>query len=164
MPKIYTINDMQEYAANYGGRCLGKEYIDLRSPLKWQCDKGHTWDADFRIIQQGGWCKQCSKYKNQLQEIKAIAKERGGLCLSEIYVNSATRVLWQCKEGHKWLAKPTDVKNRGTWCRKCAGLAPLTLEDMKLEAAKHGGKCLAKNMLIAQPHCNGNVKKDILGM
>jgi hypothetical protein len=51
--------------------------------------------------------------------MRAIAKNRGGKCLSEDYINNHTKLKWQCAEGHTWLATPRDVV-RKTWCPQCA--------------------------------------------
>jgi hypothetical protein len=32
----------------------------------------------------------------------AIAREKGGLCLSTKSMNSYTRLRWRCAEGHEW--------------------------------------------------------------
>jgi hypothetical protein len=48
------------------------------------------------------------------------AEIRGGLCLSEQYINSKTKLKWQCSKGHVWEALPTNVKNKGSWCPICA--------------------------------------------
>ena len=55
-----------------------------------------------------------------IEEMQAVAKERGGECLSREYVNSTTKLKWQCAEGHTWMATPGDVKNSGSWCPECA--------------------------------------------
>ncbi len=60
--------------------------------------------------------------KLTIEEMRRIALERGGKCLSDTYVNSYTKLLWECKEGHQWKSKPADVK-RGSWCSYCARMA-----------------------------------------
>jgi len=44
---------------------------------------------------------------------------RRGLCLSKEYVNTNTKLEWQCAEGHTWLARPTDLISN-EWCPPCA--------------------------------------------
>ena len=51
--------------------------------------------------------------------MKDIAKSRNGKCLSPIYKNARTKLLWECAEGHQWEAVPDSVK-RGSWCPKCS--------------------------------------------
>lgn len=47
-----------------------------------------------------------------------IANERGGECLSDVYIDSQTHLMWKCAVGHVWRAKPNNIKN-GTWCPNC---------------------------------------------
>jgi len=147
MPKSYTIKDMQSYASDHNGACLSKEYIDAHTPLKWRCEKGHTWEADFQIIRQGGWCPSCIKKQQdkeeRLEELKSIAKERGGICLSKEYINTDAKLEFKCKKGHIWKGNPGNVKN-GSWCPHCSGNAKHTLQDMIDLAEKRGGQCLSK--------------------
>jgi len=148
MSKNFTIDDMQDYAKDKGGKCLSKEYIDSSSPLKWRCEKGHTWDADFQIIRQGGWCKQCMKAESdkseRFEKIKAIAIAKGGKCLSTKYIKTKEKLDFECGEGHKWKTSGFSITTNKTWCPICAGSIPLTIEDMKNNAAKHGGLCLSE--------------------
>ena len=150
MPKRYTIEDMQTYAINYGGKCLSKEYINATTPLKWRCEKGHTWEADFQIIRQGGWCPQCAKQNRKeqiLEDIKTIAAKRKIRCLSTEYINDYTKLQFQCAEEHIWMATPNNIKN-GRGCRKCAdklsGLKKRgSIKTFYKLAKEHGGKCLS---------------------
>lgn len=54
-----------------------------------------------------------------LEFFKELAIKRGGKCLSTKYVNSHTKLLWMCNNGHKWEAKPSDIKNLNHWCPVC---------------------------------------------
>ena len=81
--------------------------------------------------------------KVTIGQMRALARARGGACLSTKYVNAQTKLRWKCAKGHAWEATPGSVKNAGNWCLKCAGRAPLTLEQMQAVAKKRGGKCLS---------------------
>ena len=145
---------MNDYVTGKGGNCLSKEYINESSPLIWRCEKGHTWDADFQIIRQGGWCTQCLKRekicKDRLQEMKKIAVSKGGKCLSSEYIDMNHKLDWQCAEGHKWSVSPTPVFYHGTWCRICSYKkngenARGNIQTIRQIALKHNGKCLSEN-------------------
>ena len=75
--------------------------------------------------------------------MKEIAKERGGRCLSNEYVNNSSKIRWQCKEGHQWEAVPSSIK-RGSWCSACAGIQKGTIEEMQDIAREREGRCLSK--------------------
>ena len=42
--------------------------------------------------------------KLTIEQMQALAKKRGGECLSTTYVNKRTKLLWRCLEGHEWEA------------------------------------------------------------
>jgi hypothetical protein len=60
-----------------------------------------------------------------------ISCKEGGNCLSKEYVNMHTKLKWQCEKGHIWEAKPTNIKNKSNWCKKCAGNEKLTINEMR---------------------------------
>ena len=61
--------------------------------------------------------------RHNIDEMKTIAKDRGGLCLSDKYANVQTKLKWQCSKGHIWEAIPKNIK-RGSWCGKWPGDRP----------------------------------------
>jgi hypothetical protein len=99
---------------------LSTNYINSKSDLKFRCKKGHVWNSTFGRIKSGKWCPKCAKpYSNcNILDMKKLAIKRGGLCLSEKYENSTTKLKWQCKHNHIWEAIPSQVVF-GTWCPYC---------------------------------------------
>lgn len=155
MLRRYTIYDIQEYAKLSGGKCLSKEYINLSSPLKWRCEKGHTWDADFQIIKQGSWCPACLKpqkdKEERLEVLSTIAKARGGICISKEYINNSTKVQFKCDQEHIWMMRPHDIK-AGQWCPKCgikkrSESRKSSIEIYHKYAKRKGGKLLSDNYI-----------------
>jgi hypothetical protein len=80
--------------------------------------------------------------KLTIEKMRLLAKKRGGKCLSRVYVNCATKLLWRCRAGHQWKANPNSVQ-QGSWCPKCAGHGK-TIFDLRRAARLRGGKCLSK--------------------
>ncbi|MBS3087364.1 hypothetical protein J4226_02105 [Candidatus Pacearchaeota archaeon] len=166
----YNIKDMNDFANKKNGKCLSKEYKNAHTKLDWECSKGHQFRNTWNVVQQGAWCKQCtnearkgkwvnqfgdaSKFrKNELNNLKALANRKCGKCLSDQYVNSRSKLKWQCKEGHTWEASPSHIKNN-RWCPICGiknviqtrkgPTALRTLEEMQELAQQRDGKCLSK--------------------
>jgi hypothetical protein len=79
--------------------------------------------------------------------MRELARERGGVCLSDHYVNFKTHLQWQCAQGHQWSTAPTTVRN-GSWCREC-GYANrrLTMDHMHQFAKEHDGLCLSDHYI-----------------
>ncbi len=140
-----TIEEMQQIAAERGGKCLSETYLDNKTKLLWECAEDHQWQAKPNDIKNGHWCPYCTGLaKGTIEEMQRIAEERGGKCLSNIYTNSSTKLLWECAKGHQWEATPGSVKHR-SWCQKCAGKAKGTIEEMQQIAAERDGKCLSES-------------------
>lgn len=123
---LLTLELMQELAHQRGGKCLSKNYTNNHTKVKWQCGGcGHTWFSDPASIRQGKWCPACanlergSYHKLSIEEMHALAWERGGECLSTKYVNNSTALMWRCGYCKKsWKARPDNIK-QGKWCPDC---------------------------------------------
>jgi hypothetical protein len=147
-----TLEQMQEIAAARGGKCLSPVYEGNHRKLLWGCSQGHRWEATPAHIQQGKWCPKCSgNVRKTMEEMKVIAAARGGKCLSRVYKNNKTRLLWQCHAGHTWEAIPSSVQ-RGSWCPYCSGNLKKTMKDMRNLAAQHGGQCLSGEYVNTDTH------------
>ena len=83
-----------------------------------------------------------------IEEMREIAKKKGGECLSEKYVNCDFKLRWRCGKGHEWDASPDSVK-RISWCPICGGTNMLTIEEMQEIAKNKGGQCLSDKYIKA---------------
>jgi hypothetical protein len=155
--KIMTVKlnivDMRETAAERGGDCLSIVYLNAKAKLTWQCSKGHVWEATPNGIRNGRWCPICGVKKRgdalrlDIQNAKAIADGRGGLCISTEYVDAHAKLTWQCAEGHIWNASYSNTK-KGHWCPVCSyeyrgDLHRKTIDDIRAIAKEHLGECLS---------------------
>ena len=114
------IESMRNLALARGGRCISTEYVGSRFKLDWQCKLGHRWHALPSAVIQGSWCPTCARnLRLTLSQFQELAIKRGGLCLSQSYVNARTPLWWRCSEQHEWRAAANKVQ-RGSWCPKCA--------------------------------------------
>jgi len=147
--KRLTIQKMQQIATERGGKCLSDTYINAHAKLLWKCSEGHQWKTTPNKIQQGRWCPICGIKKrgialrHNINDMHKLVKEKYGKCLSDTYINSQTKLLWECSEGHQWYAIPNNIK-RGRWCPYCSGGLKLTIGEMQQIAKKRGGKCLSE--------------------
>ena len=150
--KKLTIELMQKIAGDRGGKCLSTEYKNIDDKLEWQCSKGHHWHASAASVKgAGAWCLECQRAKIRLsiEEMHAIAKTRGGKCLSTEYFNSRTPLEWECSRGHRWMAPGSSVKNNRRWCKKCMylNMKEATLKKLCKIAEERGGKCLSNEFI-----------------
>lgn len=82
----------------------------------------------------------------------AEAAKHKGTCLSTKYVNTETKMLWECGAGLKHKPFPMTLQHvrAGQWCPNCGNISKsknnpsrLDLSVAHAEAAKHGGTCLS---------------------
>lgn len=124
--KKYTIKDLQNLAAERGGKCLSSVCCRADDKYNWECAKGHKWDATFNDIKgspkhKPTWCPYCAKKaKHTIEEMREWAAAQGGKCLSKEYIDAKTKLLWKCSCGNEFWAMPTNVQ-RGKWCPECKG-------------------------------------------
>lgn len=141
----YTIEDMQRLAAEHGGKCISQEYVNYRTPLEWECGRGHRFTALFWRLRNGRWCARCTGDANDasnerrghtaprtshsqpgrrkrtagLDRAREVAASHGGKCLSQLYVQGDDLMQWECALGHRWPARYKNVV-AGNWCPACA--------------------------------------------
>ena len=148
---------LQQIAALKGGCCLSLIYVNSSHPVRWKCAVGHEWLARAHSIRDGYWCPVCAHNQRlRLEEMRQIAKERGGRCLSTSYKNASTPLLWVCRHGHQWKACAANVKSgprrKGSWCRECYNgrrrfHERLSITAMRDLAVARGGMCLSPEYL-----------------
>lgn len=120
-----TIESMHEIAKQKNGKCLSNFYFNSRTKLKFKCKRKHVFEITPKSLRKGSWCKKCSSIeihenkKPTMDEIREIARKRGGNCLSTSYVNAHKKLKWECSNGHRWNATLHNVKNRDSWCNSC---------------------------------------------
>jgi hypothetical protein len=115
--KLKKIKDL---AISKGGKCLSKRYINVSTRLRFKCKNGHEWETSPASIKSGSWCPYCAgTVKGTIEEMQRIATSREGKCISSEYINNQTHLMWECNEGHRWKATPSNIK-RGKWCPKCS--------------------------------------------
>ncbi|MEF8731213.1 MAG: hypothetical protein V5B40_04650 [Candidatus Accumulibacter meliphilus] len=114
--------DLQKLAESRGGQLVSTAYLGMQNKHYWRCSLGHEWEAKASHVKHSGsWCPICAGHVliEPLKQLQHIAEERGGLCLSEQYVSSTTKLRWRCAVGHEWDAVPSSIK-AGRWCPACA--------------------------------------------
>jgi ribosomal protein S27AE len=138
-----NIKECQDIARLKDGKCLSTEYKTTKTKMKWQCSKGHEWEASMNSVKQGKWCPNCAgKALLTLKQCQDTAHLKDGKCLSTEYKTNKTKMKWQCSKGHEWEARMSDIK-QGTWCPQCSGTAPLTLKQCQEMAEIKCGLCLS---------------------
>jgi hypothetical protein len=71
-----------------------------------------------------------------------FAESLAGKCLSLTYINSDTDMLWECKDGHQWIATYRHVQYN-SWCPFELKCKKHTIQECIEHAIKKDGKCLS---------------------
>jgi hypothetical protein len=138
---------LQAIATLRGGTCLASDYTNMVGQrYRLRCARGHEWETELTALFKGFWCATCTHLsrRHSIEDMQLLAGKRGGRCLSADYVNSHTRLEWQCVAGHQWPATPANI-GRGKWCPKCRGYLPDDEQHALLArlAREHGGQLLS---------------------
>lgn len=119
-----TIEELQSVANERGGRLISTEYINCWTKVEWECEANHHWIATWNSIKAGSWCFVCAhnklgeSQKVPISEVQALAEERGGKLLSEVYIDRITKMEFVCNLNHRWFTTYATIQS-GSWCPVC---------------------------------------------
>ncbi|MCX6788651.1 MAG: hypothetical protein NTZ36_02080 [Candidatus Jorgensenbacteria bacterium] len=126
MASCAKLLELKEIAIERGGACLSNTYINSKSMLQWKCKSGHIWlTTPIKIKNAGHWCPQCGIARRTnarrltISNAQLLAQSKSGKCLSERYINSNSKLVWQCEKGHIWEATHANVRFT-SWCPDCS--------------------------------------------
>jgi hypothetical protein len=147
--KRKTIEEMHELAERMNGKCLSDKYKGINQKLKWECNVcGYSWHSIPKSVIKGHWCPNCAgRPAYSIEQMKKIAAEKSGSCISKKYINNHSKLVWECSKKHIFKMSPNAVKS-GQWCPKCrriqsANKRRATIEEMYQIALERNGKCLS---------------------
>ena len=144
IPAYQQLTDLSQ---ELGGKLISKTFISWNTPLTWECEAKHQWDASpASVLYQKTWCPKCAGVtKKTIDEMREIAESKGGKCLSSAYLGARVPLVWQCSEGHTWETSPGNITSRKSWCPYCDGQKSerATIEHMRKVAFERGGSCLS---------------------
>lgn len=123
-----TLDDVKAMAAARGGDCLNESYLGIHRKHLFRCGLGHVWEAQpANLRHRGSWCPACADRPQpltseasalKLAQIREIARNRLGRCLSNVYLGDKVHLLFECADGHQWWTTPNTIK-RPHWCPLC---------------------------------------------
>ena len=72
------LQDLQNKANEYNGKCLSLEYINSKTKYLWECEKGHQWEATWINVgyKNATWCKKCSSEESKTYFDLEIGKKK----------------------------------------------------------------------------------------
>lgn len=171
------LDKAKKYAISKNGECLSNHYENQNTKLEFKCDNlNHkSWFSTYEnIVHYNSWCKQCVYESKQsirveyLDKAKEHAISKGGKCLSNMYINNYTKLIWSCANPNhpSWEATYNNVV--GTlqrWCPRCVGQfsAKEWIEKAKEHAHNLGGEFLSLTYTKSSDHymwkCHNSLHK-----
>jgi len=145
---------LRDHAKSKEGYLLSNSYIGIAKQYEWKCSKRHEWMASGdSVVNSDTWCIICEglKLEHPLEDLKELVKQKGGKCLSTEYVNSRTKMLFQCndKSHGPWWATANHIKN-DHWCYKCSrNYIANPIQELKEVSRKKGWKLVSRDYVNA---------------
>lgn len=101
-----------------------------RYKATWECDKGHTWEAQVKNRTLGRGCPYCSNHKRfeGLNDLTTVyphlasqwdKNKNTGFDIKTISLTSPEQVWWQCDKGHEWFCSVAHRTRKGLDCPVC---------------------------------------------
>ncbi len=128
--KKLTFKEVKQYFEDHDCELLETEYINSGTPMKYICKcKNKKCKITFYRFKKGERCMECSGNKKYTyEEVKKYFKDHDCKLLEKEYVNSKTKMKYECKCGNKECKITFSNFKRGQRCRKCCGSEKLTFE------------------------------------
>jgi len=153
--KSYLIEDLKKFAELKDGKCISDKYINAHTKYLWEDHLGNQWEAKWYAILKGKWSPFLVKEKQReanlkynIEDLQKFAQNKGGKCLSDVYINTKTYYSWVDSENNKF-DMTWDCILSGQWSpfekrKKLSSLKTLyCLKDLQDHAKKFGGTCLS---------------------
>jgi len=123
--KRLHIQELVEFAKGKNGKLLSEQYTSIHKKYKWQCSKGHVFEAKFANIKHHqSWCEKCGrlssskKRKLTVYKLKKSIKSRGFSLVSSEYKNNSSKIIVKCPLGHE-IETTFNRIQKGDRCYRC---------------------------------------------
>lgn len=114
----YHMKELRIIAEKRGGKLISKEYLGGKNKMEFQDSEGRIFYARSDQIKRGQWSpfEKGIGFSNEyyINELKNIAKKRGGKLISTKYINSRTKLEFEDRNGEKFWATSSSIK-KGFW-------------------------------------------------
>ncbi len=120
------------------GVTLLDEYVNSQTKARFKCEKcGHVWETTPNAVMSRTGCSVCAgNHPLTKEEINSRIQGRGITLVGE-YHGAHASTLFECAEGHSWLARPNNILH-GKNCPHCARQFPLDKETVNERIAYRG--------------------------
>ena len=115
-----TEADYRELAQQRGFKWIGEYPKNTSIKTRWECGRGHIFEAKYNSICNGHGCRECyfDKKRKLPEDYFSLAQERGLRWLGPEVAVSRANTFWECENGHQWEASYNTVRD-GHMCGVC---------------------------------------------
>jgi hypothetical protein len=115
-----TIEDAHKLAKSNGFKFISSEFNNVRTKHLWECSKGHQWFAKYDSIKhKKSGCPHCAGLSPKtIEHAHNLAESRGFKFLSNEFMGTQSKYLWDCDKGHKFMSTYARIQ-QGHGCGKC---------------------------------------------
>jgi len=129
------LKKLHQVAKEFRGRCFARKWLGWKTPYEFQCNLGHKWRAFAgSVILSRSWCGKCrgrrawrTRKKNTwtanprkwMKLLRRVASKNKGKCLFAKWTGWATPYKFECKLGHRWKARASNIIHNEAWCKRC---------------------------------------------
>ena len=126
---------LHQVAKDFQGKCFARKWLGWKSPYEFECSLGHRWRAlAGHVILSRTWCGKCrgrrawvtrkkstwtANPRKWMKLLRRAALKHNGKCLFTKWTGWATPYSFECRLGHRWRAKASNVIHNGAWCKRC---------------------------------------------
>jgi len=118
-----TIDAVIALAQSRGGVLLSKRFLTAKTYYRWECGNRHRWRATYDSVRRGTWCPRCAgkvvSQRDRMTALRKAARRHAGTVLSSICPRVDTKLLFECRKGHRFTADYEHVVGQLTWCPTC---------------------------------------------
>lgn len=119
--KDCSIKKLNEKCSKYA-LSKGGIFLEFKNSIPlYKCVKHNFCWTSKNAHLSGTWCRKCAGFSKKIEDMKQIAIEHNGICISTEYLKGNLKLTWKCSVGHLFDASPSAIKHSKTWCPFCAG-------------------------------------------
>lgn len=139
-------NEITELASNNGWKVIDDRYVDNNTKMTFECKNGHRRNILYSSFKLTLNCSKCRKInqknlpmnnqqQNMYNEIVEFSSNNGWKVVSDRYVNSTEKLIFECVKGHRRTILYRSFKLT-LGCKECSIVYPKT-PTMNARQQKH---------------------------
>ena len=119
-----SVDTVRQRLAEKGITLVG-DYVDTQTKTRFRCEEGHVWETTPNAVMCRTGCPDCAGLRPLTKEVVNSRLEGRDVTLVGEYHGAHATTLFECVEGHAWLARPNNILH-GKNCPHCARQFPLS--------------------------------------